>query len=435
MMALPQTRARHSPSDGGDMQQILLVEDSNMYGRLAKSRIEKAFDLPVYWCKTLAETEELLARAKGNFSMALLDFNLPDAPHGEVIDKVVGEGITTFVFTADWTDEVRSLVWSKKVADYIQKEDPNSLDYLLAAMQQIPVNQHTLVLVVGEDAQFRTTVAELLYVRKFRVVTAQDGKTAQSILDTYREIQLVLVDFAVRDMDGCTLCTRIREKRKRETLAIIGFSSPDDGKTGARFIKSGADDVIARGLLAVEEFYCRITRCLETIRLIAQIRQGAITDFLTGLHNRRHFFEAGAELLGRCRRAGDNLACVMLDIDFFKKINDTYGHDVGDMVIKGLARLLRNSAAAGDIVARIGGEEFCLLVPQLSGRDLLTRLERLREDIAATPMATPAGAAPLQVTVSIGACLESGESLDAMMKTADERLYTAKNSGRNRVVS
>ena len=99
------------------MQQILMVEDSNFLGRRAQARIDKDVDLPVYWCKTLAETEELLARAKGNFSMALLDFNLPDAPHGEVIDKVVRQGITTFVFTADWTDEVRSLVWSKKVAD------------------------------------------------------------------------------------------------------------------------------------------------------------------------------------------------------------------------------------------------------------------------------------------------------------------------------
>jgi response regulator of citrate/malate metabolism len=90
------------------MQYILLVEDSNMYGRLTKSKIEKAFDLPVIWCKTLAETEVLLAKSKGNVSMALLDFNLPDAPRGEVIDKVVAEGITTFVFTADWTDEVRT---------------------------------------------------------------------------------------------------------------------------------------------------------------------------------------------------------------------------------------------------------------------------------------------------------------------------------------
>lgn len=416
------------------MQQILLVEDSNMYGRLTKSRIEKSFDLPVFWCKTLAETEALLSKAKGNFAMALLDFNLPDAPRGEVIDRVVGEGITTFVFTADWTEEVRQLVWSKKVADYIQKEDPNSLDYLLAAMQQIEVNQRTLVLVVGEGQEYRNMVSELLYIRKFRVVTAQDAKTALEVLDTYKEIKLILVDFALRDMDGCTLCTRLREKRKRETLAIIGFSPSSDGRIGARFIKSGADDVIVRTMFSVDEFYCRVTHCLETVRLFAQIRAGAITDFLTGLSNRRHFFEAGAELHGRCQQNGQGLACAMVDIDFFKKVNDTHGHDVGDMVIKGLAKILRDSASEKDIVARIGGEEFCLLLAQQDASEALSRLETIRQAIEKTPMAILADGRPLMVTASIGVCTMIGVDLEEMIKTADHRLYLAKKDGRNRVV-
>lgn len=417
------------------MQHILLVEDSNMYGRLTKAKIEKVFDLPVFWCKTLAETEVLLGKARGNFAMALLDFNLPDAPHGEVIDKVVAEGITTFVFTADWTDEVRELVWSKKVADYIQKEDPNSLDYLLAAMQQLAVNQRTLVLVVGEDAKYRTMVSELLYIRKFRVVTAQDGKTALEVLDSYREIGLVLVDFALKDMDGCTLCTRIREKHKRERLAIIGFSPNSDGRIGARFIKSGADDVIFQTIFSVEEFYCRVTHCLETVRLFAQIRQGAITDFLTGLSNRRHFFEVGSELHGACRKKGEALACVMVDIDNFKKINDTHGHDVGDMVIKGVAKILREHSGEKDIVARIGGEEFCLLIPLLAANEVTARLEAMRLAIAQTALVAFEDGRQLRVTASFGGCTTIGEDLEAMMKIADDRLYAAKKGGRNRIMA
>ncbi len=434
---LPHHSSFHFPAlgYGGSMQYILLVEDSNMYGRLTKSKIEKAFDLPVLWCKTLAETEVLLAKSKGNVSMALLDFNLPDAPRGEVIDKVVAEGITTFVFTADWTDEVRQLVWSKKVADYIQKEDPNSLDYLLAGMQQIAVNQQTLVLVVGDGAEYRAMVTELLYIRKFRVVTAQDGKTALEVLDSYKEIKLVLVDFTLKDMDGAILCSRIREKRKREGLAVIGFSPAADGKIGARLIKSGADDVIVRAMFSVEEFYCRVTHCLETVRLFDEIRKGAMTDYLSGLSNRRHFFEAGVELHKSCRKNDHTLACVLVDIDYFKKVNDSHGHDVGDMVIKGLAKILRANAGEKDIVARIGGEEFCLLVPQLEPPALLARVEAMRRTIEKTVMVDLADGRHIAVTSSIGVCTVIGDDVEAMMKIADERLYVAKKSGRNRVIA
>jgi diguanylate cyclase (GGDEF)-like protein len=415
------------------MRQILLVEDSNMFGRIAKSKIEKNFDIPVYWIKSLAETEKLLALAKGHFSMALLDFNLPDAPNGEVIDRVIAEGITTFVFTADLTEEVRNLVWSKKVADYILKEDPNSLDYIIAAMHQLLENQDSMVLVVGDSVDYRTLVSELLYVRKFRVVTAADGKSALSILAQYPEIKLVITDFNMAGMDGCTLCQKIRKKYKQDKLAIIGFTSQNDGNIGARFIKSGANDFVIQQSFLVEEFYCRVNHCLETLNLIDKIKEGAIRDFLTGLYNRRYFFEAGNDLITHCRNSGLRLACVMIDIDFFKKVNDVYGHDVGDLVIKSMAQMLREDAGKHDIVARIGGEEFCILIPGATKQEVVARFETLRQRVEKTPVALQKDKKLIFFTASIGICSEVLDSLEVMMKTADERLYKAKGGGRNRV--
>jgi diguanylate cyclase (GGDEF)-like protein len=415
------------------MRQILLVEDSNMFGRLAKAKIEKAFDIPVFWTKSLAETEKLLVMAKGNFSMALLDFNLPDAPNGEVIDRVIAEGITTFVFTADLTDEVRNLVWSKKVADYILKEDPNSLDYIIAGMRQLEENQEALVLVVGNSADYRTLVSELLYVRQFRVLNATDGKGALAILEQYPEINLVITDFNMPGMDGCSLCQKIREKFRQDRLAIIGFVSKNEGNVGARFIKSGANDFLVQQSFLVEEFYCRVNHCMETLRLINKIREGAIRDFLTGLYNRRYFFDAGNDLINHCRKGGEKLACIMLDIDFFKKVNDTHGHDVGDLVIKCIARLLREDSGNRDIIARIGGEEFCLLTPGITKNQVIARFENLRRKIAETPATILKDKKPLFVTASIGICSEIGESLELMMKIADECLYKAKGYGRNRL--
>lgn len=415
------------------MRQILLVEDSNMFGRLAKAKIEKVFDIPVFWTKTLAETEKLLAMAKGNFSMALLDFNLPDAPNGEVIDRVVAEGITTFVFTAELNDDVRNFVWSKKVADYILKEDPNSLDYIIAAMRQLEENQDSLVLVVGDSADYRTLVSELLYVRKFRVLNATDGRSALEILSQHPEVKLVITDFTMPGMDGCTLCQKIREKFRQDRLAIIGFAAKNEGNVGARFIKNGANDFIIQQSFLVEEFYCRVNHCMETLSLIGKIREGAIRDFLTGLYNRRYFFDAGNELLKRCQESGERLACIMLDIDFFKKVNDTYGHDVGDLVIKSMARMMREDSGTQDIVARIGGEEFCILTPGGTRREVIARFENLRRKIEETPATILNDKKPFFITTSIGVCSEMGDSLELMIKKADECLYKAKDSGRNRV--
>lgn len=416
-----------------NMRQILLVEDSNMFGRLAKAKIEKTFDIPVFWTKTLAETEKLLAMAKGNFSMALLDFSLPDAPNGEVIDRVVAEGITTFVFTAELNDEVRNFVWSKKVADYILKENPNSLDYIITAMRQLEENQDSLVLVVGDSADYRTLVSELLYVRKFRVLNATDGRSALEILSQHPEVKLVITDFTMPGMDGCTLCQKIREKFRQDRLAIIGFAAKNEGNIGARFIKNGANDFIIQQSFLVEEFYCRVNHCMETLNLIGKIREGAIRDFLTGLYNRRYFFDAGNELLNHCRESGERLACIMLDIDFFKKVNDTYGHDVGDLVIKSMAKMLREDSRSQDIVARIGGEEFCILTPGGTRREVITRFENLRRKIKETPVTMLKEKKQIRISTSIGVCSEMGDSLELMMKIADECLYKAKEGGRNRL--
>jgi diguanylate cyclase (GGDEF)-like protein len=415
-----------------DLRQVLLVEDSKMFGRLAKRKIEQAFDVPVFWTRTLAETEKILGMAKGLFSLALLDFGLPDAPNGEVIDRVVGEGITSFVFTADLTDEVRNLVWSKKVADYILKEDASSLDYIIAAIRQLGENQGSMVLVVGDSPEYRILVSDLLYVRKFRVLNATDGKSALAILNQYPQMKLVVTDYDMPAMDGCTLCQKIREKFKQDRLAIIGFSSKNEKNIGARFIKSGANDFMIQQYFLVEEFYSRVNQCLETLSLIDKIRDGAIRDFLTGLHNRRYFFDAGNDLLDNALKNGENLACVMLDIDYFKKVNDNYGHDVGDLVIKSIADLLRQNALKRDIVARIGGEEFCVLTHG-AGKEVFERFDSLRRLIATTPAALVGDREPLYVTSSIGICGDTCEELEVMMKRADEQLYEAKNAGRNRV--
>lgn len=413
------------------MEQILLVEDNLMFGRLTKIRLEAEFDRPVYWAKNLSETAQLLDLAKNTFSIALLDLNLPDAPNGEVIDLVVKRGITSFVVTSNMSNEVRDQVWSKKVADYILKDDPHSLDYIVAAVKRVATNQDSLILIVDDSKFYRTQIAELLYVQKFSVITAKNGHEAIKTLLKYPETKLVITDFNMPEMDGCLLCKKIRVDFPPEQLAIIGISSETDKSIGARFIKSGANDFIVKQSFLVEEFYCRVNHCIESIDLYKQIKEASIKDFLTGLYNRRYFFDSGETLFASSRREQIHLVCAMVDIDFFKKVNDTYGHDVGDLVIQQVSTLLQDRMRATDIVVRFGGEEFCILAVNMGLAETDKVFNGLRMCIEKTPVLFENNTKQLYVTVSIGICTEKTESLEQMTKVADKFLYIAKESGRN----
>ncbi|WP_457576634.1 diguanylate cyclase [Desulfomarina sp.] len=415
------------------MDRILLVEDSPMYGRLVKARIEEQFDLPVFWTRTMKETVTLLDMAGDGFSMALLDFNLPDAPDGEVIDQVLDRGISSIVFTANMSDTVREHVWKKKVADYILKDDPSSLEYVIKAMVRLRRNSSKLVLIADQSSPLRTAISELLYVHRFRVVTASNGQDALEILARYPEICLVISGAEFEDMDGCTLCRKIRESHPADSLSIIGTWKGEDATAGARFLKNGANDFIKQDFL-VEEFYSRINNCIENLNLIEKIKESAMKDFLTGLYNRRCFFDRGEKLYTHTVEDGEDLCCAMVDIDYFKKVNDSFGHDVGDKVIQRVAQVLLEGVGPDDIVARFGGEEFCLLLKGSDKDRGWCLLEELRKNIQEHAMATTEKGESVFVSISGGLCASHLGSLNEMIKTADDCLYRAKQNGRNIIV-
>lgn len=413
------------------MNQILLVEDNIMFGRITKTTLEREFDRPVYWVKTFKETVQLLEQADNNFYMALLDLNLPDAPNGEVIDLVVNKGITSFVFTSNMRNSVREQVWSKKVADYILKDDPNSLGYVIEAIKRLVINQQSLILVVDDTKFFRTQLTELLYVQKYNVLNAKNGYEALELLQTYPDIKLVITDYDMPKMDGFQLCQKIRTKFSREDLAIIGISSNKDHGVGARFIKNGANDFIIKQSYLVEEFYSRVNHSIETIDLYRKIKETAIKDFLTGLYNRRYFFDAGEKLFSDSKDKQRSLVCAMIDIDFFKKINDSYGHDVGDLVIQQVATSINKRMGTTDIVARFGGEEFCILALNMERSEAQKVFTDLCHHIKTTPIIFNNNQQKVHVSVSIGVCTDETEDLEQMTKLADKNLYLAKQSGRN----
>ncbi|NBB75776.1 MAG: response regulator [Bacteroidetes bacterium] len=249
------------------MKNILLVEGSTMFGRVIKKRLEETFDFPVFWVKTLKEAQYLLSHSRESFALALLDLNLTDAPRGEIIDEVVGRGIASIVLASNISAELRELIWSQKIADYILKDDPNSLDYIVSSLTRLIKNESTLVLLAEGDEDRRATLSEYLYVQRFRVLTAKNGKTALDSLARQENVRLLVTTHTLPDMSGCELCRQVRERWKFDALAVLGFYSQSTPEVGVQFLKSGATEIIGREDLLLEEFYCRVNRCVELIEL------------------------------------------------------------------------------------------------------------------------------------------------------------------------
>lgn len=408
---------------------VLIVEDSKVFSNLLKRRISGELGLKTLVAASLAETKLLLEDHFDSISVALLDLNLPDAPDGEVIAPVLAYGIPAIVFTGTYSDEVREEVLARNVLDYITKENAEDLAYLLRLISRLQKNRSTKILVVDDSTSIRLHIMNLLRLRNFQAFEAESGERALELLDKHPDIKLVITDYHMPGMDGFELTRRIRSQHPRDKLAVIGISAQGSGAMSAQFLKKGANDFLVKPFVN-EEFFCRIEQNLDVMDYIEEVHFLSQRDYLTGLGNRRYFFEAAPKLLTAAKREGEKISITMLDIDHFKKVNDTYGHDGGDAALKHIALILREFEAPRTLVARFGGEEFCIVFIDDAG-DASQRIEALRQRIAATPI--PWQASQLSITISLGhLCCEASE-LEPMLVKADELLYRAKQNGRNRV--
>lgn len=166
-----------------------------------------------------------------------------------------------------------------------------------------------------------------------------------------------------------------------------------------------------------------------------RLRELATTDGLTNLNNRRHFMELGAAGLRHARRYGEDLAAIMFDVDHFKNVNDTYGHDAGDEVLRVLSALAMKTFRDVDIVGRLGGEEFGVILPQATTEEALVAAERMREAVAAAVIPTGAGELTIRISIGVASLEQDVEHIDKLLKHADLALYAAKSTGRNKVVA
>ena len=272
-------------------------------------------------------------------------------------------------------------------------------------------------------------VARLLEARGDEVRPFTDGRAALAYVAEDTAVDALITSAEPLSITGLELCWETRLLAgDRRAIYVILMSSNQERRNLIEALDSGADDFIGKPP-AAEELYARLRAAERLSTMHRDLVQLASLDSLTGIFNRRVFFETAERAMSN-RPEGSPIAAIMLDIDHFKRVNDVYGHAVGDRAIREVASLI---AGSGEIVGRLGGEEFALFLPGRGFEGGIAVAERLRREIMTLRL--PVDGGEISFTASFGVSKwQDGESVDEMLRRADMALYAAKEKGRNCVV-
>ncbi|TNE37421.1 MAG: PleD family two-component system response regulator [Alphaproteobacteria bacterium] len=270
-------------------------------------------------------------------------------------------------------------------------------------------------------------------------------QTQEGALDAARqgEFDLIIVSLSIQGFDGMRLCSHLRTLESTRNVPLLALIEDGDMPKLARALELGVNDYLMRPIDR-NELFARVKTQLKRKRYADRLRENfhlslemAITCPLTGLYNRRYMTGHLETLLEKSKVSKRNLSFLIIDIDFFKQVNDTYGHDVGDEVLKEFASRLAHNTRGVDLACRYGGEEFVVVMPDSNLDGAIPVAERLRLEVEAKPFAIRNGTDKIDITVSIGVAESRGEedAVDALLRRADQALYRAKQEGRNRVVT
>ena len=416
-------------------RKVLLVEDSRTYATALTARLHNQYGIEVVSCQNMDELRGVLETGAEQFSLAVADLNQPGGPRGEALDLLISHKIPPVVFTGSFKEDVRKAVLAKTVADFVLKDGPAALDNVTASVVRLLSNREVRVLVVDDVTSTRELLAVHLNRQLFRIIKANSGEAAIDELTCRPDIDLVVVDYEMPKMNGVQFVRAVRSRREFDRLRIVGVSSAERPGLMTEYLKAGANDYIRRPF-DMEEFRWRLAQNVATLFSMRQLREKAARDYLTGLYNRRHFFEEGPRIVASALNADrrEPMSMAVLDLDNFKALNDSYGHETGDEVLREFAIRLKGACREPHLLARLGGEEFGLLLRDLDHAAARDYCEEIRCLMERHPIHTADG--PMQVTVSIGVAEMTGqETFDDYLNAADQLLYIAKNGGRNRMMS
>ncbi|OJJ28278.1 GGDEF domain-containing response regulator [Campylobacter concisus] len=414
------------------MERILVVDDNKALAKLIVMQMEKTIDeMAIDVAYSFAEAQMLINEHDKDYFMTILDLNLPDAPNGEIVDYALSKGLSAIVLTGSIDDETRQNFINKDIVDYVYKGNMDDINYIFQMINRLSKNRQYKVLVVEDSLPFRNMIKKILTSLQFKVLAAAHGEEAMNYFADNPDINLIITDYRMPVKDGLEVLKEVRKEKDKNSLGVIVMTSPSEKTDASIFLKNGASDFIAKPF-SKEELICRVNNTIEAMENINKIANFANRDFLTGVYNRRFFYSDVEEYVQVAEETNEPYAFAMIDVDYFKKINDKYGHDGGDKVLKSIAKILNDNTKGSDIVARFGGEEFCVVLKKINKEEAVKFFVNLRAKVAENKVTIKKE--KVKVTISIGVSFGNGHcEIDDMLEACDSALYTAKENGRNRV--
>lgn len=429
-MNIARTKPRTSQHKPLADTHILIIEDQHSIASMTSAILEDKWGCQISIAANYTQAYQLLVTEQKRYFLAISDLNLPGAKNGEIIDLLTSCQQPTIAITGYFEQDIHARLTEKGVIDYVLKNNLNAYEYLSRLVGRLYFNQSIHVLIIDDSPSLHKLTAAYLEKQFLIVHHAYNGEEGLQQLLSNDQIRLVLVDAEMPVMDGLTFTGKARQIKNQNQLSIIGISSSENRELSARFLKLGANDFIFKPY-SYDEITCRVDQNLNMLEYIEEIHQVANFDYLTKMPNRRNFFVNGEHLIRLAHQHKRHLIVVILDIDNFKSINDTYGHSIGDETLKHVSRIMMNKLKP-HLIARLGGEEFGFVIQETNFSLSSELMEKLRIEVEQTPFVDETHR--IQVTVSMGATYELKATLDEMLHVADAHLYLAKTSGRNKIV-
>ena len=448
---------------------ILVVDDIDQNRRLLEARLQQGYHEVIH-ASSGQEAIEKAVRLRPN--IILLDVMMPGldgfetcrllkadpvTAHipivmvtalSEVEDRIKGLEAGAEDFLTKPIDElalnsrIEALTRYNAVADELrQRQASGEAVGAFDEQETIELGRPVRVFIVDHDPRQAKRTATILRESGHQVVTLSEADGMSGLGQT--GVDIIVLAVSGQPFDARKICAHFRMSENTRAISIILAVEPEDQEIAAEALKLGASDIVSvpinpQELIARVRTQSRRGRYIEIMR--RRVDRGlelSVIDQLTGLHNRRFMVAHLQKMMQRATIGGTPVSLVALDIDHFKRVNDTWGHEAGDHVLQEIAGRLVEHVRPTDIVCRPGGEEFIVLLPDTPGDLACAAAERLRQAIAAEPFEVAEAPTTLDITVSAGvSTLEGPEDTPAsLMRRADMALYAAKSDGRNRVKS
>lgn len=417
---------------------ILITDDSATQRRVIR---EELAELCVDLCEAGTGAEALKAVAEFKPDLVTLDIEMPILNGFHVLDQLKRNDqtmtIPVIMISSLESEKQRIRALEAGAIEYFEKPFPDgALKQLVSdALGRLESNRRKRICCVDDSAQMRAYVKQLMQTHGYKCECFGSLEELQSHMLNH-PCDLILIDLHMPNGESYKFLECLRDGDKYAGVAKVGTTGFGARRDLLNAFQLGVDDFIRKPFYA-EELLARVDHLLRTKETETRLRQIATIDPLTELHNRGEVMRRFAIEISRARRDSRDLGVLMLDVDHFKKVNDTLGHPQGDQVLRRVAQVLRDDLRVTDVIGRYGGEEFVALLPKATHAGVKLLAERLRERVSEQRFGD---GNELRVTVSVGACvwpfelLDPELSLEQCIRPADQALYEAKRAGRNRVL-